>query len=70
MNRNKMTLLLMGLLAFGGAALADDSPSDRAVKSHGELLADCVTEMRASNPSATEKNLRKQCILILKTFMP
>ena len=68
MKEHKLVLSLIGVFAFGIAALADDAPSGRPVVSHGKLLADCIVELRADTPGASEKKLKQDCERKLKAY--
>jgi len=42
-------------------ALADDTNSDRPVKTHKQMMRECMTKERSANSGASEDDMKKTC---------
>jgi len=60
-NRVMTCLILTTVVGFSLQALADDAPSDQPVKSHGQLMKDCMAKQAASHSGATQKAMKATC---------
>jgi len=70
-----MTRMIMGALVAILAAtslstrgLADDTNSDRPVKTHKQMMKDCMAKERSTNTGASEDDMRKTCREKIKSY--
>ena len=58
----------LGLTLIGYQALADDTNSDKPIKTHKQLMQECVAKHRSEDASASLKDLRKACREEIKSY--
>jgi hypothetical protein len=68
MNSPLKLLVLTVLMAPVIPALADEAPSGKPVKTHTELMDECLAKQRAAQNGRTEKAMRKACEAQLQTL--
>jgi len=62
-------LALALTVAFVGyPALADDTNSDKPIKTHKQLMQECVAKHRAADSSASLSDLKKACRAEIKSY--
>ncbi len=61
-NRGMTCLILINcVVGFSINAWADDAPADQPVKSHGQLMKECMAKQAASHSGATQKAMKATC---------
>ncbi|GAC1306143.1 MAG: hypothetical protein NVSMB10_10620 [Steroidobacteraceae bacterium] len=68
MKLNYVPAMLLAVAAMGGSiAVADDTPTDRPVKTQGQLMDECMARHRHDG-AGSQKDLKKTCEAELKSF--
>lgn len=62
------SILMCAIVASALPAYADDAPSARPVKTHKQLMQDCMTDQASKNPSMAKADLHKICRDKVQTF--
>jgi len=69
MRSTMIATLFVGLgVQAGVLALADDANSDRPVRSHKQLMRDCVAKEKSANTAASDYDVKKICEDKIKSY--
>jgi hypothetical protein len=60
--------LALALTVMGHQALADDTNSDKPIKTHKQLMQECVAKHRAEDSSASLSDLQKACRAEIQSY--
>jgi hypothetical protein len=62
-----LVLILAGT-GVSTRGLADDTNSDRPVKTHKQLMKECMAKERSANTGASEDDMKKTCREKIKSY--
>ena len=70
MTRTMLCALIatLGAAGMGAGALADDTNSDRQVKTHKQMMQDCMAKERSANSGASEDDMKKACRAKIQSY--
>jgi len=68
MNAKLTSMLILGLALAGAQAPADDTNSDRPIKTHKQLMRECIAKQRAEGANASDQDLKKACAEEIKSY--
>jgi hypothetical protein len=61
-------IVTLGAASMGARALADDTNSDRQVKTHKQMMQDCMAKERSANSGASEDDMKKACRAKIQSY--
>ena len=68
MKSKAIILVALGMAGPSMQALADDSPADRPVMTHKQLMKECMDTEKADNNGASHEALKKTCNEKIKAY--
>jgi hypothetical protein len=66
--KTRFLALALALPLVGHQTLADDANSDKPIKTHKQLMQECVAKHRAADSSASLSDLKKACRAEIKSY--